>query len=96
MTRDDVQAAVTNCAFELRFASPFGQPEKLPDDSVHPDQPRQINHTFYVLSMVMEHYDAGKIEKAMRWLGFAQGVLWALKISTLAELKEANRPKETS
>ena len=54
MTRDDVQAAVTNCAFELRFASPFGQPDKLPDDSVHPDQPQQINHTFYVLSMVME------------------------------------------
>ena len=32
--------------------------------------------------------DAGQVEKAMRWLGFLQGVLWRRNLFTLAELKE--------
>jgi hypothetical protein len=32
-----------------------------------------------------------KIEKAMRWLGFVQGVLWVCGVYTLEQLKADNR-----
>lgn len=33
-----------------------------------------------------------RIEKAMRWLGFVQGALWALGLSTVEEMKRDNKP----
>lgn len=33
-----------------------------------------------------------KTEKLMRWLGFAQGVLWQAGYFTLEQLKSHNRP----
>ena len=35
--------------------------------------------------------DAGERERAMRWFGFAQGVLWAHGIYAVNELREQNR-----
>ena len=35
--------------------------------------------------------DPTKTEKLMRWLGFAQGVLWAEGVYKLEELKDHNR-----
>ncbi len=37
--------------------------------------------------------DEGRIEKAMRWLGFMQGALWGMGLFTLDELKEHSRPE---
>lgn len=39
---------------------------------------------------------AGRIEKAMRWLGFLQGALWGLGITTIEEQKDINRPDEVA
>jgi hypothetical protein len=36
--------------------------------------------------------DEGRIEKAMRWLGFLQGVLWARGFYSLDDLKNHSRP----
>lgn len=36
--------------------------------------------------------DEGRIEKAMRWLGFMQGALWSIDIFSLDELKDHSRP----
>lgn len=33
-------------------------------------------------------------EKVMRWLGFVQGTLWAMGVTTIAEAKNANKPDE--
>jgi len=33
-----------------------------------------------------------EVIEVYRWLGFIQGVLWASKAYTLAELKDHNRP----
>ncbi len=35
----------------------------------------------------------GKIDKAMRWLGFIQGALWVMGVSTIEESKRANMPQ---
>jgi len=34
-----------------------------------------------------------KLDKAMRWLGFIQGALWLLGVSTIEESKRANMPE---
>lgn len=36
---------------------------------------------------------AGELEKAMRWLGFMQGVLWVLGISSIDDLRKTNAPE---
>lgn len=36
-------------------------------------------------------YAEHRREKAMRWLGFVQGTLWGLGISTIDEMKSMNR-----
>lgn len=36
----------------------------------------------------------GRREKLMRWLGFAQGILWNIGAYTLEELKDHNQPDE--
>jgi len=37
-----------------------------------------------------EYYSIADREKLMRWLGFAQGALWALEDFTVDELREMN------
>jgi hypothetical protein len=39
----------------------------------------------------LESDDKGRWAKLMRWLGFVQGVLWAITLYTIDELKEDNR-----
>jgi len=34
----------------------------------------------------------GRIEKAMRWLGFIQGCLYCLTVKTLNELRDDSKP----
>jgi uncharacterized protein YodC (DUF2158 family) len=36
--------------------------------------------------------EAGRREKAMRWLGFAQGVIWSRGLAGIDTLKDHNRP----
>lgn len=48
----------------------------------------------YCTTMVpraLEFIEEGEIDKAHRWLGFIQGVMWVEKIYTLEELKEHSR-----
>jgi hypothetical protein len=39
---------------------------------------------------------AGKEKKAMRWLGFVQGVMWATGLADIETLKNMNKPVEGS
>lgn len=53
-----------------------------------------LQHCHNMLVTMEELVDAGRIDKAFRWLGFVQGVLWTLRIYTLDELKNHSRPTE--
>ena len=47
----------------------------------------------YCVAMVpraLKFVEEGRIEKAMRWLGFIQGVMWSEGIYTIDEMKEHN------
>lgn len=53
-----------------------------------------IDHLMFMGLEGQRLVTAGKTEKAMRWLGFLQGVEWALNLVTLEELKRMNMPPE--
>jgi len=50
-----------------------------------------LSHIRWMLNEIPNQLKENKIEKANRWLGFIQGVLWVRKISTIHELKDDNR-----
>lgn len=50
-----------------------------------------LPHIMWMLREIRFLVVENRIEKAMRWLGFAQGVLWAHGIYSIEEMKEDNR-----
>ncbi len=52
-----------------------------------------ISHVLWMLYQIPQFIETeDPEEKANRWLGFVQGVLWAKEIYTIEEMKEHNRP----
>jgi hypothetical protein len=47
-----------------------------------------LAHLYYMLDEIEKMEDA---EKAMRWLGWIQGVMWSHKIASLKELRDSTR-----
>lgn len=54
-----------------------------------------INHILYMCDQGKNFVDQGHIEKAARWLGWIQGVLYATKFMSLEEQMNMNRTEET-
>lgn len=53
----------------------------------------QSSHLAYMCEEIQVHLAAGARDKAMRWLGFLQGLLVAHNVYTIAECGEHNRPE---
>lgn len=51
-----------------------------------------LEHCYGMLSQMEVFLKEGRMEKALCWLGFVQGCLWAQGLYSLDELKEDNRP----
>ena len=51
-------------------------------------------HLLFMTEEGQKLVTAGRTEKAMRWLGFLQGALWGLGITTIEEQKDINRPDD--
>jgi hypothetical protein len=58
-----------------------------------PDAPTSPWHLRWMLIEAALFYRDNRIEKANRWLGYAQGVMAALHYATLDQLKAANMPE---
>lgn len=68
-------------------------PAKAWDRNNPPDSAKAIlRHCHYMLTPLEEFVQNGRMEKAFRWLGFVQGVLWAMKMFKISELKDHNKP----
>lgn len=63
--------------------------DELLDGEVH-----GLEHCHGMLDKMVEFVREGRMEKAFRWLGFIQGVLWATRVYPLTDLKNHNRPQE--
>ena len=59
-------------------------------------QSARVAHFKFMCEEGCRFVEAGRIEKAMRWLGFLQGMFWATDIYTLEDLKNHSRPTEES
>jgi hypothetical protein len=51
-----------------------------------------MSHAVYMCEEASKFVDEGRIEKAMRWLGFVQGVLWCWGVRSLTDLKLDSMP----
>jgi|GEM_PF-582184 len=51
-----------------------------------------LSHLIYMCDTAIGFVHEGRIEKAMRWLGFIQGVLYFADEYTLDDLKNHSRP----
>jgi hypothetical protein len=84
MNFDKVTEAMNMCEQMLNRAVAAKFP--LPLDA-------QFEHCLDMIRRFRE-FTPDRIEKAFRWLGFIQGVLYAHGLATVDELKNMNRPYE--
>jgi len=49
-------------------------------------------HVAFMCDEIRSHLERGKREKAMRWLGFLQGIAWNAGLASLEDLKHMNMP----
>lgn len=92
MTNEQMKIAIQKYRELLYRVSPtrFPQTERITPEKRVP----MLEHLVWMLDQTLEHYAAGKVEKAMRWWGFIQGVLWSCGLYTIEELANDNREPE--
>lgn len=74
-------------------ARTLGRAEPATDHRPESKEARQLEHCLGMCDRMVEFVRCGQMEKAFRWLGFIQGVLWSQGIFDLDQLKEHNRPE---
>lgn len=91
MTDEQVKQVVT--AYQAKLSREGYQPVQIDFDRTTSAFPRsrQLEHVAWMCAEIQAALAAGEREKAMRWLGFTQGVLWAHGIYAVNEMREQNR-----
>ena len=67
------------------------KPARIDPEIVHPFKEQRLKHLLWMIEESQRLVRDNKIEKAMRWLVFVQGSLWAFNIITIAESTDVNR-----
>ena len=93
MNQQDILRALDDCGSLIKAKSPWATPRRAETDCQANSGLTMIMHVLWMINQAREFVVANRTEKAFRWLGFVQGVLWALGLATIDEAKEANRPK---
>ena len=57
---------------------------------------RRLSHLLWLARNGLQLVEEDRREKAMRWLGFLQGALWAFELVSVEELKNMNRPDDST
>lgn len=55
----------------------------------------RLQHICWMCHMAEHYLEEGEIEKANRWLGFIQGVLWCEGFFSIDEMRDHNRSVAT-
>jgi hypothetical protein len=96
MTAEKVKSAALEVAGMINGRFTKLEPKRQPDlQSIFPLEHVKdyAAHLLHVCQAIPGFIDEGRREKAMRWLGFAQGAAWALGWTCVKELAEHNRPQ---
>lgn len=92
MTDEQMKVAIQKYRGLLYRVSPAQFPKSVKASSEN--MFAGLEHLVWMMEQTLEHYAAGKVEKAMRWWGFIQGVLWSCGLYTIEELANDNREPE--
>ena len=65
--------------------------QNFPHDQLPTNRQNSLAHCHAMLQKMREFVASGDVDKAFRWLGFIQGVLWNEQIFDLATLREHSR-----
>ncbi len=81
---------------QLRLPQPYTEPRQFSECEAqqHFVLPayNELAHLRFMCIEAQKFVDEDRIEKAMRWLGFLQGVLWARGFYSLDDIKNHSRP----
>lgn len=93
MNMANVKTALELCRKIIRDEYPDCYAQKIEDNGHHYlSENHKLKHCLYMIATATAWPDE-RIEKAMRWLGFVQGTLWALGIENIEGFKLMNRPE---
>lgn len=90
MTKDKIKKALANYQIFLegRGVEPIRHEELY-----HPiTENDKLSHCLYMAIEAQKFIEEDRVDKAMRWLCFVQGVLWSEQFITISELKKHNQP----
>jgi len=65
--------------------------ERIDDTVKNPSREQVLNHCKWMVDQIPTITALNKIEKAMRWIGFVQSILWCYGFYSINELKNDNR-----
>jgi hypothetical protein len=94
MTPEKVKSVLDGYAKVLLELGARPSRNEDPETAIDPDQAK--HHLAWMCEETRNLIDEGRIEKAMRWLGFLQGALWALHLRTLEQMKNDNKPADVA
>lgn len=89
MTHEQVLAAVEK--YEALVRKQASEPKRFFLSGLLPSKQDCLAHVLYMIPELRKHLSSDKAEKAMRWLGFIQGVLWVTGLVSIEEMKDDNR-----
>lgn len=89
MSPEQMVAAVQK--YDVQLAGGGFEPVRCDDTAEGLSVHARLEHTRWMCQQVPELVAEGRLEKANRWIGFIQGVLWAYEAGTIASFKDDNR-----
>ena len=90
MSKRDVWRACEAAENYIRNKYPMLAPLSDPEGAMYPGE--QASHVLFMCQEVRRLIDSERTEKAMRWLGFIQGFVWANSMATIPQMNADNRP----
>jgi len=95
MTPEKVIEATRNMAAMVRSALETNQSitaHRVDSAKVNPTRFERLRHLFFMCDEIEKFVEEGEMYKAMRWLGFIQGMVWLMLPISIDALKDINRP----
>lgn len=90
MTGEKILTVVDNY---LKFLSELGyKPKAYPHESIVITNKQKLNHAMHMLEQIKKFIEENRRDKAFRWLGFVQSILWTEGLYKLEDLKNHNMP----
>jgi len=86
MTNEQILAVAAKYESEL-----VSYPAEHQGDGFPPSgRESMLSHARWMCRQIRDHVAAGRTEKAMRWLGFVQGIMWASGTKSIEAMRGDN------